>query len=46
MHFLWALFWAILTYVIGLIFDNTPQKKYAGMAAIAVFVLALLGYTF
>lgn len=43
MHFLYALFVAIVVYIVGCIFDKSPNNKYAGIAAIVAFVLVLLG---
>lgn len=44
MHFLWALVVAIIVYLVGCVFDKTPNNKNAGIAAIVAFVLVLLGY--
>lgn len=43
MHFLWALVVAIVVYVVGSIFDKSPNNQYAGIAALVAFVLVLLG---
>ena len=45
MHLLWALIVAIVVYLVGSLFDKSPNNQYAGIAALVAFVLVLLGYT-
>lgn len=44
MHFLYALLVAVVVYLVGCLFDKSPNNRYAGIAAIVAFVLVLLGY--
>lgn len=44
MHLLYALIVAIVVYVVGTFFDKTANNRNAGIAALVVFVLVLLGY--
>lgn len=46
MHFLYSLLVAALVYVVGCLFDKTPNNKYAGIAGLVTFVLVFLGFAF
>jgi hypothetical protein len=43
MQFLWAIVVAVVVYLVGCLFDKSPNNQYAGIAAIVAFVLVLLG---
>lgn len=43
-HLLYSLIVAVIVYLVGCIFDKTPNNKYAGWVALAAFVLVFLGF--
>jgi hypothetical protein len=43
MHLLYSLVIAIVVYLVGCLFDKTPNNRYAGIAALIAFVIVFLG---
>lgn len=46
MHFVYSLFVAVVVYLVGCLFDKTPNNKYAGIAGLVTFFLVFLGFAF
>lgn len=46
MHFLYSLIIATLVYLVGCLFDKTPNNRHAGIAALVTFVLVFLGFAY
>lgn len=46
MHFLYSLLVAAVVYLVGCLFDKTPNNQYAGIAGLVTFVLVFLGFAF
>lgn len=45
-HLIYSLIVAAIVYLVGCVLDKTPNNKYAGLVAFAVFVLVFLGFAF
>lgn len=45
-HLIYSLIVAAVVYLVGCIFDKTPNNKYAGWVAFGVFVLVFLGFAY
>lgn len=45
-HFLYSVIVAAIVYLVACLFDKTPNKKYAGIAGVVVFVLVFLGIAY
>lgn len=45
MHLLYSIVVAVIVYLVGCLFDKTPNNRYAGIAGLVTFVLVYLGYT-
>lgn len=46
MHFVYSVVVALLVYLVGCLFDKTPNNKYAGIAGLVTFVLVFLGFAY
>ena len=46
MHFVYSLFVAFIVFLVGCLFDKTPDNRYAGIAGLVTFVLVFLGFAF
>jgi len=46
MHFLYSLAVAVIVYLVGCLFDKTPNNKYAGIAGLVTFVAVFLGFAY
>ncbi len=43
-HLLYPIIVAVIVYLVGCLFDKTPNNRYAGVAALVAFVLVYLGF--
>lgn len=45
-HLIYSVVVAVIVYLVGCIFDKTPNNRYAGVAGLVTFVLVFLGFAF
>lgn len=45
-HFIYSVIVAVIVYLIGCLFDKTPDNRYAGVAGLITFVLVFLGFAY
>ena len=45
-HLLYSLLVAVVVYLVGCIFDKSPNNRNAGIAGLVTFVLVFLGFAF
>lgn len=45
-HFVYSVIVALLVYLIGCLFDKTPNNRNAGIAGLVTFVLVFLGFAY
>ena len=45
-HLIYSLLVAVVVYLVGCIFDKSPNNRNAGIAGLVTFVLVFLGFAF
>lgn len=46
LHLIYSVLVAVIVYLVGCLFDKTPNNKYAGIAGLITFVLVFLGFAY
>lgn len=46
LHLIYSALVGVVVYLVGCLFDKTPNNKYAGIAGLVAFVLVFLGFAY
>lgn len=46
LHLIYSVVIALIVYLVGCLFDKTPNNRYAGIAGLVTFVLVFLGFAY